>query len=419
MKTQYFTKVENKYVFNVSLIFWHLFIALSSLAIVVSLVVFLWSVIPSSQKEVEKQPYPEKRQYPPPVQVAFNELQLEEAKQEEAPPVAVEHAQEAKVVIQQPVEDTRGKNQYDSSLNILKSLIPPERYSWNGSGNWYYPNGERYYNFYKNEKFRRWIATEVGIVDKLNSAYRKANAGNYLEKKQTLDSYISIVKLLSEEKRHNALQYLIDQSNIADNISQNVNICLSIAKVVSKMPQNENPYYINYLARFGKKNPNDGISFIDYTASIIEKFDAAQRATIIDRITNAYYNYFNQNLSRQKEATDLFVALVPKIKPELLPNAIYQYYGLYINKNLQREQQIMQIDNEHQQSINEIENQFNSAQVKSQMEYLAKQKTKQEFRLKALMGIGGGIILIVLIATILVFLSIQRSVRKIEEKIAA
>ena len=75
MKYAYVTQVENKYVFNVSLIFWHLFIAISTLVVVTSLLVFLWSLIPASQKDVEKQPYPE------PVKVALNELQLETQKE--------------------------------------------------------------------------------------------------------------------------------------------------------------------------------------------------------------------------------------------------------------------------------------------------------------------------------------------------
>ena len=60
MKTKYFEKVENKYVFNLTLIFWHIFIAISTLAIVVSLAVLLWSIIPASEKKVEKKAYPEK-----------------------------------------------------------------------------------------------------------------------------------------------------------------------------------------------------------------------------------------------------------------------------------------------------------------------------------------------------------------------
>lgn len=415
MKTAYFAQVENKYVFNVSLIFWHLFIALSTLVVVVSLVIFLWSIIPASQREVEKKPYPAKRQYPAPIKVDLSELQIEGTK-EEAPPVAPEQIQTAPDTTQQRVEDTKGKGDYDSALNTLKTLIPPAKYSWQGSGYWTYPYGERYWTVYKQEKYRQWNATEAGIEDKLKAAYRRANADNYPDKKLILDGYIGVVKLLSEEKRLGALQYLI--GNVANNISQNVNICQSLGKVVSKMSKEENISYLNQLSLFGKKNPNDGSPFIDYAATIIDKFDVSKQAEIIDRLIIGYNNYFSNNLSMLKEATDLFLPLVAQIKAENQPKAIMQYYGVFRNKNYARDNSIAEIENEYQRAINEIENQYNLDQLAAQQEYFSAKMSKAEYRLKSLAGIGGGILLVVLIAVVLVFFSIQRSVRKIEEKIS-
>lgn len=414
MKTNYFTKVENKYVFNVSLIFWHLFIALSTLVIVVSLVIFLWSLIPASQSEVEKQPYPAKQQYPEPVKVALNELQLEVTK-EEAPPVAPEQIQTTPTKTQQPVEDTKGKEDYESSLNTLKTLIPPSKYSWQGSGYWTYPYGERYWTVYRQEKYRQWNTTEPGIEDKLNIAYRRTNATNFPDKKMILDEYIGVVKLLTEEKRLDALQFLI--SNVADNISQNINVCNAITKLVGNMPKDDNVSYINKLAYLGKINPTDGSAFIDYVGTIIDRFDVPNRADIIDRIITGYNDYFGRRFPMLKEATDLFLPLVPKIKAENQSKAVVQYYGVFRNKNYLRDNAIAEIENEYQQSVNAIEAQYAQDQLAAQIEYSKDKMTKTEYRLKSLTGIGGGIILIVLIAVVLVFFSIQRSVKKIEEKI--
>lgn len=415
MKTNYFSKVENKYVFNVSLIFWHLFIALSTLVVAASLVIFLWSIIPPSQREVEKKPYPAKREYPAPIKVNLSELQIEETK-EEAPPVAPEQVQTTTTAAQPPVEDTKGKGDYDSALNTLKTLIPPAKYSWQGSGYWTYPYGERYWTVYKQEKYRQWNATELGIEDKLKAAYRRANADTYPDKKLILDGYIGVVNLLPEEKRLAALQYLIN--NVANNISQNVNICQSLGKVVSKMSREENISYLNQLSLFGKKNPNDGTPFIDYAATIIDKFAISKQAEIIDRLIIGYNNYFSNNLSMLKEATDLFLPLIAQIKAEQQPKAITQYYGVFRNKNYARDNAIAEIENEYQQAINEIENQYNLDQLAAQQKYFSAKMSKAEYRLKSLAGIGGGILLTVLIAVVLVFFSIQRSVRKIEEKIS-
>jgi len=96
----------------------------------------------------------------------------------------------------------------------------------------------------------------------LKTAYRKSNAGNYAEKKLILDGYITVVKLFPEEQRLGAIQYLI--SNVADNISQNVNVCQSLSKVVSKMPGGESISYLNELSLLGRNNPRDGSPFIDY-----------------------------------------------------------------------------------------------------------------------------------------------------------
>lgn len=416
MKTNYYSKVENKYVFNVSLIFWHFFVALSSLAVIVCLTIFLWSLIPASQREIEKKPYPEKKQYPAPVKVGLNELQLEVAK-EEVLPVTPVQIQKTTTTTQKPLEDIKGKGDYDLALNKLKTLIPPTKYSWQGAGYWSYPYGERYWTVYKQEKYRQWNSTEPGIENKLKVAYRKSKAEKYPDKKLILDGYIDVLKLLPEEKRVSALNNLIN--NVANNISQNVNVCQALSKFVGEMTKEENISYLNQLALFGKNNPTDGSPFIDYTATIIGKFSVSKRVEIIGRLTIGYYNYFGQNLSMLKEATDLFLPLVEQIKAENQVKAIIQYYRVFRNKNYDRDNAIVQIENEYQQAINVIENQYNLDQLAAQEEYQSDKITKAEYRLKSLTGIGGGILLIVLIAVVLVFFSIQRSVRKIEEKISS
>jgi hypothetical protein len=415
MKTNYFTKVENKYVFNVSLIFWHMFIALSSLAIMVFIVVFLWSIFPTSERKVEKQAYPEKTAYPEPIKVSLSELSFETKIQEEVLTPPSENLKEEKKTDRSEYVDLQGKPEYDLSLSTLKVLIPPAKYSWSGSGYFTYPYGERYWIVYKQERYRQWNITEYGIEEKLSYSYKTSKAKSYSEKKQILDGFISVVKLLPEKNRISALQYLIN--NVADNISQNTTTCQALVNIVSKMSKEENLKYLDQLAGFAKDNPNDGSLLIGYLSTIIDKFDVLQRNRIIVDLSNSYYNYFGQNFAKQKEATDLFIPMLPKIKGENHPRALMQYYGLYVTKNSQRDIAIAQIENEYQHKISEIDNNFEMEQANAIYEYQRKKLSKQEYRLKSLAGIGSGILLIVFIAMILVFLSIQRSVSKIEEKI--
>lgn len=249
----------------------------------------------------------------------------------------------------------------------------------------------------------------------MKSSYKTANAGNYPDKKQVLDAFISVVKLLPEEKRLNALGILIN--NVSQNVSQTVNICKSVSQIISKFSTEDNLEYLRKLISFGKKNPNDGVPFIDYTSGIIGKFDVTQRTKALELLVSSYYNFFSQSFAKQKEATDLFLPMLPKIKSEHQAKAIMQYYSLYLNKNYERENTIARIDNEYEQSINEIETLYNQEKAQAELDYQNKKLSKEQFRLKSLYGIGGGILLVVLIASILVFFSIQHSLRKIEEKI--
>lgn len=415
METSYFTKVENKYVFNLSLIFWHLFIALTTLTIIVCLVVLLWSLTPAAKKKIEKQPYPEKAEYPEPVKVSFNDLKLDDIRQIETPPVQEIIQIDSTPEIFKPIESYEGKEDYEISLNTLKTLIPPSKYSWEGSGYWTYPYGERYWTFYKQEKYRKWNISQAGIMEKLEKAYKNSNVKTFPEKKQLLDAVINIIKLLPENNRLNALQYLIE--DVSDNMVQNINTYQSIAKVANKVPDG-NLIWIYRLSSFGERYPVDGPRFIDYISTIIEKFDSSVRSTVIEGFINSYYGHFDQNLNKQKESTDLFIPLLTQIKPDLQSYALSQYFTLYVQKNYERDVEISKIENEYQQKVSEVELQYESDLLTSEMEYQNKKVKKAELRLKSLFGIGGGVMVIVLIATLLVFLSIQRSVRKIEEKIS-
>lgn len=418
MKTNYFTKVENKYVFNVSLIFWHLFIALSTIAVVLSIVVFLWSIIPPIERKVVKQPYPEKKQYPEPVKVLLSELKFEDAKQVEVlPPPPKQVKQDVAKEEPKVYEDTRGKTEYDASLNTLKNLIPPAKYKnyWTGSGSWSYPYGERYWTVYNQEKYRQWNISKAGIEDKLKSTYRKSNAGNFPEKKQLLDAYITVLKLLPEEKRIEALEFLINYTS--SDINQNVNVNQAISRVVVKLKGEKNIEYINYLAVFCNNNPTDGAQFVEYISSIIDKFDIQQRSKIIEDLTSSYYNFFSQNFAKQKEATNLIIPMLNQLKGEDHSKTLLKYYRIYLQKNYERDNSIAQIDIEHQEEIKKIDIQYENEKSISNQKHYENENTKTEYRYKSLIVIGGGIILFVLIASILVFLSIQRSVRRIEEKI--
>ncbi|MDY0341963.1 MAG: hypothetical protein RBR28_00195 [Lentimicrobium sp.] len=419
MKTNYFSKIEDKYVFNFSLIFWHLFIALSSLAIVISVLVFIWSVIPPLAKKVEKQAYPEKQQLPAPVAVLLSEITIDDADNNK---VYTSKTTYQKKAINQAVEtstyaseDTLGKKAYDETIQTLEKLIPPSKYSWSGAGYWYYPYGERYWNVYKDERYRNWIVTEYGLKEKLDYAYRTSDAPTYTDKKHLLDAYITVLQQLPEDKRKPAINSLVQYCSKSK--SQNINVCTSLSKVIPRMDNENNLRYMDLILDFGKRNPNDGSPFIDYVSEIIDKFDSKERINTISLFMQYFYA-FNEDLPKLQEATDLFIPLLTEIKGENHNKSLSRYYDIFMDKNRDREIRIAQIDEEYAQQIERIDNQYVEEKALAAMQFEGKKIIKTGLRSKSLAGIGGGIFLIVLIGTLLVFLSIQRSVRKIEEKIS-
>jgi len=400
----------------VSLIFWHLFIALSTVAVMLSLVVFLWSVIPPIERKVEKQPYPAKKQYPEPVKVLLSELKFEEAKQVEVLPIPQESPKPETIRPEPKVyEDTRGIAEYEASINTLKKLIPPEKYPWTGKSHWDYPQGPKMWEFYQKEIYRRRVVDEAGLEDKLNLSYKRSNISKYPEKKQLLDAYIGVVKLVSEEKRLDALYSLID--HVSTNFNQNINVFQAIASVAIKMKEEKNIGYINTLGEFSNNYPNENVPFIDYVSNVIDKFNIQERSKIIENMITSYHYFFKQDIAKLKEATDLVVPMMSQIKGENHSKALIQYYRLFQQKNLDRDNSIAQIDYEYKEEVGKIDYQYDLEQVNWTQKHYEKISKKADYRYKSLLVIGGGILLFVLIASILVFLSIQRSVRRIEEKI--
>ncbi len=417
MKTNYFTKVEDRYVFNVSLIFWHLLIALATLAIIASILIFLWGIVPASLKKVEKQPYPEKEVYPAPIKVSISELNLDRTETKDLPEIDESMIKE-KEQKQLPTEDLTGKGEFEAIIDTLNVLIPPTKYSWKGKGYYTYPQGKTSWDIYKREIYRRWVVTESGITAKLNRSYQKTNAKKYTEKKKLVEGYIMILKLLPENKRLNALEQMIN--NVANNIQRNNAILNALSNVISKIDNTEvkNINIISLLTNFGVNNPNEGIPFINYVSTIIGEFDKTQQyKSVINLIYGFNRRYlFNQNIDLQKEATNLYIPLIPQLKIDQQSGALIQYYNVFLDKNNKRNDQIKQIESNYEQAIAEIESKFVADQKSALRVYESKKAKKEKLRLRALTGIGGGIVLIVLIATFLAFLSIQRSVRKMEDK---
>lgn len=414
----YITKVEDKYVFNLSTIFWHFFIALISLAMVCSLFLFLWSIFPPMHKNVRKAEYPAEKPYPAPVKVTIDELLQTQKLNIQAPPPEVIIADTVQVTQgkkAEPAEDLRGRTEYMNSLNILKSLIPPAKYSWEGQGTWIYPYGVVYWEYYHQEKYRQWVVTEQGLEEKLNNSYSYSKAKTYAEKKSLLDAYITVIKPMKEELRQNSLQSLFN--SLSESLSDNIAACDALAKITPKVNAGPDTWFIGKLFDFVLRNPNDGIVFTKYVGDNVDKFAVQNRPEIIGTFIESYYNFFGQDLKKFQEATDLFYPLIKQVKTDEQNQQLTHYYQIFTRKNQERDEQIAKIHADHNEQVQLIDAQFENDKMSAEYKYQNAKIKKSEWRYKALIGVVSGIVAIVLIGTILAFLSIQRSVRKIEDKL--
>ena len=410
-KNNYFTKVEDKYVFNLSLIVWHLIIMLASIAVAAGIIVFIWTIAPTFKQKVKKDPYPVRAEYPAPVAVSLSDLNLQKAT-----PVLPqkEIVAEPENITQEPVIDTTGLANYTVSLNIFKSLFKES--DWAGAGYWSYPYGKEYWDFYQKEKYRSWVISKPSIQSRLESSYRRTDADSYLKKKLLLDGYIDVVKNRPSEVRDQLFDILITHNT--KNINDTHRNCVSLSKLLLTLPNNVDLKHINNTLIFLKRYESSGNELIDYASSILIKITPPQRAAVLSSIRNSYSSFFDKEFTKQKEATDMFLTLLPEIKENNQNNVINQFYRVYTIKNRERNQKINQIELEYQYKVNQVEEKYNDRLFRAEMKYNSRKEIKASYKYRSLLVIGGGILLIVLIATILAFLSIQRSVRKIENKIS-
>lgn len=398
-------KIEEKYVFNISHFFWHIFVVAASLALIGGVLILLWSVIPPGKDNVTKV------EYPPVVQVAAQEVLALLKKMEEKP------AQTKTTYTPPPISETKTISSADSneifynqSLDSLKRLIPPSKYSWESSGYWYYPYGERTYQYYRDRgysnasQYRSWIVRETGINEKLNEVYSNSNATAFNQKKMIIDSYIDIVRRFEENKRASLLKNLFNYRSSSP--SETVENMKVIQGSINNFGTEKTDYIIS-LTTFGSRNPTEGRTFISYVNKIIPSFSSEFRLDVLKSMINSFYNYFNNRINQQIEITDLFVKDLNNYKPEQYVNALETYYKLMVEKNYQR-----------QRKINEIDEDYSRAIAKANADYEMAQVEKAGLRFNGLYAIGGAISFIAVLALVLVLLSIQRYVKKINEALS-
>lgn len=394
-KFRNFSNFEEKYIFNISLTFWRLLIFIGGLGVLIGLVLLLWGILPPPKKSIIKEQYPQE------VLISAQELQAQVN-----PPQADTDSGKENVKAKpgkKLKESTPDEKSYNISMDSLRVLIPKKYDSKMSKGYWTYPYGKNYWDYFRDSDYRRWVVTGRGLEDFLGSVYKNIDADSFLDRTRLIDSYISTVKLFPEDKRVEVIKALAAYSTV--NVAQSVNNVKLLSEAVKNFSV-ENTDYLTSLAEFGAKNPNDGYAFIEFVNKIIGNFDTEYRVIIIKDLIDSYYNYFNEangGVARQIEATNSFLTILPEFTPDTQSKALKEFYILYLESNAEREESIRSIDMQYEYDLLENESQFEMNKLK-----------KSQKRLQGFYLIGIGLVLIALLALFLVFLSIQRIVKRIE-----
>jgi hypothetical protein len=382
----FFEKVEERFHFKISHFFWHVLTALGGLALLTGVLVLLWGIIPAFKPSVDMPVYPE------PVKVSAEEIAwqlMPPTKRAELTPKPPEETTIAESKPEEAKPADPAETAYLAAIESLKVLLPPDKYTWTSQGRWEQTYWER-----------RWVVSVLGIQDRLKSAFQKANADDFTSKKQLLDAYISLVSAFPVEQRLTALKAGIDFSK--DDVSTSAQNAASLRAAVLHFTT-DNADFVEILAAFGRKNPRDGRSFIEYTNTIVPNFAAETRRPILNALLSAYYSYFN-DITRQKEATDLFLGIHKNFEPENQVKALTEYYRLFAEKNTERRRQVAR-----------IEENYERAQSEAEATLAERRGEKASYRSLALQVIAGSVVFISLVAMFLVLLSIQRNVRMLRE----
>jgi len=388
MKHQILENFEEKFYFKTSHLFWHLLSGLGGLALLAGALIFLWGLTPSMKPEVKKPAYPA------PIQVSAGEIkqQITPATRSseitaQATNYSISAKREEQLSAAAPADSTM--RAYMASYDSLKILLPPAKFRWQTVGHWEQTWWER-----------KWVVDVYGIDDRLQSAYEKANAKNPIAAKQLLDVYLGLLALFPVDQRMTVLRAAIDFSR--DDVATSAHH-VSLLRAAAANFSTNNADFVETFSTFGKKNPRDGRRFIEHANAVLPKFDSLARPATLKTLTNSYYNYFN-DISKQEEATNLFVGMLNEFEPAQQAKVLAEYYELYRDRNYAREQEITGIEAQYQNELNEAE-----AAV------AAKQAKKAAWRALGWKIAAGSFVTVAFLALFLVLLSIQRNIKMMRE----
>lgn len=390
MKKDFLNTLEEKFIFKISRYFWHIIIAIGSLGLLTAILFLLWGIFPSIKNSVDKE------NYPPVAQVTLDEITA-----------SLEKSTQSKKEIEadnkptQEVATSIDYINYQKAIDSLKTFLPEDKVEWKSKGYWEYPYGKSYYDYYKQEYYRNWKISYYGITEILDADFNDSKAESYTEKRELILSTITILKAFQLDDRRDILIYTIVNSS---SFNHKINFLSALSKTISFTT--DKSLFLNLSSFLRRGNNINSADFVNLVNQTFPSFDKDSYNDALTALINNYNKYFSNNFSEQADYTKSYLTLLPQIQKENKIKYLDSFYKLAIEKNSDRKYK-----------ISEIENEFSRKNQEAELDYQTSQVAKAEYRLKGIYGIAGGILIISFFALLLVLFSMNRYLKKLNEKL--
>ncbi len=427
MKKSFLSALENKYYYAVSRYFWHLIIAIGILGIGAGILVYFWTLVPPSKREVVKQSPPPKPKYPELKEITLQQIiqALPKKKKKISPPVTnpqVEETYEPETYREEEIVtiDSAALANFNRIIGQTKILIPVDKNKdfWNDQYKMVF-NSERDKKMYRkthNPNLMHTVLVSSGFKTKFINYTDREKLKSYYDKAELLSTYNRFIKNLDTINRKkfilNTGLKLPVKSLGTKEIDKRLN---AIGLSVKNVPAEEQLKLFDILWRFIRNNPNDGIPLVKYLGENINKVPYTYRTDFIKNVLNEYVRYYNNNLYGLKEATNHFFDKIDWLEPDRVPLALKIYYKLYRNNNKERAREIERINRDYNQKLAEIDRQYQTELAQAQADYLRAKYKKQSWREWSYKGIFSGFISLLLFSIVLLVLSMIRNVNRLTE----
>ncbi len=423
------SKLENNLYYGISRYFWHLIIGLAVLGVISGLLIYIWATIPPSKENVRVPPKPVKKAYPALKDVSLDEVikhlpkEKKIKKKEIAKPAEEEVvATEETYVPDEKSIDSVALQQFEETLGQTRNLIPVQknRAFWLGKGMYVFKSerDRKLYKKTKNPKYRTWVSTQAGFRQHYLQFTERQNIDSYNQKTELLNALNNILQNVDSVNRIPFIErkfYNIPVNRLG--LAKTKTILQHIAPVIRKLPEKAqlDGYSLMYL--FVIRNPNDGLSMIDFNKDIIDSVAPSERLKFIRNIQKEYTYHYNNNFTLLRNATKKFLPLLSGLPVDKQSDALKIYYQLFSRNNRQLKNEISQIETEYRHSMQNWEERVKELKQEAQNRYMLKKHKKRTYKYLSIRGVVIGFAGILSVTLLLLILSMIRNVNRLSEAI--